>query len=138
MKMKLEMAAMELKFSNQIIMIYKEENNDYKTRVNSLENQMKSLQQVICKSLTKTQDNIAVQISSYSQLPQELLSLLRDNMNNEISSESYQNIKDEIEKHVTDDQTAITLKTLAENVFYGVAGNSMYQLITTVLSSLPK
>lgn len=138
MKMKLEMAAMELKFSNQILMMYKEENDDYKSRVNSLEIQMKSLQQVICQSLTKTQDNIAMQISSYSQLPQELLSLLRDNMNNEISTESYQNIKDEIEKHVTDDQTAVTLKTLAENVFYGVAGNSMYQLITTVLSSLPK
>ncbi|MCD6617839.1 cell division protein FtsZ [Aeromonas veronii] len=138
LKMKLEMAAMELKFNDRMLMLYKEKNNDYKARVSSLENQMHSLQQVICQSLTKSQDYISLQLSNYNDLPRELILLLHDNLNKDISTETYHHIKDEIEKHITDNQKAITLKKLAENVFYGVAGNSMYQLIVSILSTLPK
>ncbi|WP_429096877.1 hypothetical protein [Aeromonas media] len=129
---------MELKFNDRMLMLYKEENNDYKARVSALENQMYSLQQVICQSLTKSQDYISLQLSNYNDLPRELISLLHDNLNKDISTETYHHIKDEIEKHITDNQKAITLKKLAENVFYGVAGNSMYQLIVSILSTLPK
>jgi cell division GTPase FtsZ len=138
LQMKLDMVAMELKHSEKLLTLYQSENENYKYRVISLEDQMSELQRVICRSLTQSQEHLSLQLSNNNDLPQSLIHLLESNLNENISGVARQRIEDEVRKHVTDKNKAMSLHKLAENALYGVAGNSLYALIISILSTLPR
>ncbi|MGI1946181.1 cell division protein FtsZ [Shewanella glacialipiscicola] len=138
LQMKLDMAAMELKHSEKLLTLYQDDNKNYKSRILSLEEKMSELQRVICRSLTQSQEHLSLQLSSHYDLPQSLINLLESNLNENISGVACQRIEDEVRKHVTDKSKAMSLQQLAENALYGVAGNSLYALIISILSTLPK
>lgn len=138
LQMKLDMAAMELKHSEKLLTLYQDDNKNYKSRILSLEEKMSELQRVICHSLTQSQEHLSLQLSSHYDLPQSLINLLESNLNENISGVARQRIEDEVRKHVTDKSKAMSLQQLAENALYGVAGNSLYALIISILSTLPK
>ncbi|BFL83774.1 hypothetical protein LFREDSHE_22240 [Shewanella baltica] len=138
LQMKLDMAAMELKHSEKLLTLYQSENKNYKGRIISLEEQMSELQRVICRSLTQSQEHLSLQLSNHYDLPQSLIHLLESNLNENISGMARQRIEDEVRKHVTDKNKAMSLQQLAENALYGVAGNSLYALVISILSTLPK
>ncbi|BER96783.1 hypothetical protein [Vibrio cholerae] len=85
LQMKLEMAAMELKQNERMILLYQDENQSYKSRVTVLENQMVELQRTICNSLTYSQKQLSSQLSAYKNLPKSLLYLLENNAEKELS-----------------------------------------------------
>lgn len=138
LQMKLDMAAMELKHSEKLLTLYQDDNKNYKSRILSLEEKMLELQRVICRSLTQSQEHLSLQLSNHYDLPQSLINLLESNLNENISGVACQRIEDEVRKHVTDKSKAMSLQQLAENALYGVAGNSLYALIISILSTLPK
>ncbi|MBO2585499.1 cell division protein FtsZ [Shewanella algae] len=138
LQMKLDMAVMELKHNERLLTLYQSENNSYKNRVISLEEQMYELQRVIGSSLTQSQEHLSLQLSNQDELPRNLIHLLEINLKENIPDEARQRIEDDVRKYVTDNSKAMSLKTLAENAFYGVAGNSLYSLVISILSTLPK
>lgn len=137
-EMKLDMAAMELKHSERLLTLYQSENENYKNRIGSLENQMSELQRAICNSLTQSQKHLSLQLANQNNLPESLIHLLENNLNETISVVASQQIEDEVRKHITDKNKALSLYKLAENALYGVAGNSLYSLVISILSTLPK
>lgn len=138
LQMKLDMAAMELKHSEKFLMLYKRESEDYKSRVISLENQMHDLQRAICQGLTNSQANLSLQLSNANNLPLSLIKLLESNLIENIPDSSRQQIEEEIRRSITDTDKSLSLKQLANNAIYGVAGNSLYSLIISILNTLPK
>nr|AKN39861.1 Cell division protein FtsZ [Vibrio tasmaniensis] len=138
LQMKLEMAAMELKQNERMMLLYQNENQSYKSRLASLEDQMVELQRTICNSLTHSQKQLSSQFSTYKSLPKSLLYLLENNAEKELSELAKKQIEEEISKHITDNHKALTLKELADNALYGVAGNSLYSLIVSLLATLPR
>jgi len=138
LQMKLEMAAMELKHSENFLRLYKSENEDYKSRVISLENQMHDLQRTICQGLTNSQASLSLQLSNSNNLPLSLIKLLERNLIENIPDSSRQQIEEEIRRSITDTDKSLSLKQLANNAIYGVAGNSLYSLIISILNTLPK
>lgn len=135
---KLDIAELELKQNQMFLSLYESQNEDYKSRICSLEEQMIGLQQVICNSLSQSQKHLSLQLSNYKGLPQSLLALLESNINEDISDSVAYHIENEIKRHITDSHKAISLRSLADNALYGVAGNSLYSLIISVLATLPK
>ncbi|SON52938.1 cell division protein FtsZ [Vibrio tapetis] len=138
LQMKLEMAAMELRQNERLLLLYQCENDNYKSRVGTLEEQMIELQRSICNSLTKSQNHLSSQLSTYEDLPQSLLTLLEVNATENISVIASEKIEEEVRCHITDSHKALSLKEFANNTLYGVAGNSLYSLIISVLATLPK
>ncbi|MDG5899360.1 hypothetical protein E2650_05470 [Shewanella xiamenensis] len=138
LQMKLDMAAMELKHNERLLTLYQSESNNYKNRIISLEEQMYELQRVICRSLTQSQEHLSLQLSNHYDLPQSLIQLLESNLKENISDVARQRIEDEVRKFVTDKNKEMSLRELAVNALYGVAGNSLYSLVISILSNLPK
>lgn len=87
--------------------------------------------------MTYSQKQLSSQLSAYKNLPKSLLYLLENNAEKELSELAKKQIE-EISKHITDNHKALTLKELADNALYGVAGNSLYSLIVSLLATLPK
>jgi len=138
LNMKLEMAAMELKHNEKIICLYQSENNNYKGRITSLEEQMGVLQKTICDSLSYSQREVSLSFSAYRSLPDSLLHLLETNKEKELTELAKRQIKEQVDLHITDSDKAIKLRELADNVICGVAGNSLYSFIVSILATLPK
>ena len=138
LQMKLEMAAIELRQNERLLFLYQSENDNYKSRVGTLEEQMIELQRAICNSLTQSQKHLSSQLSTYEHLPQSLLILLENNAKENISVIASKQIEEEIRCHITDSHKALSLKEFAKNALYGVSGNSLYSLIISVLATLPK
>lgn len=138
LQMKLEMAAMELKHNQKLLQLYQNESSDYKSRLISLEAQISDMQHVICTSLTRSQNNLELQLSNYGDIPNSLLQLLEKNINKDLSNTVRQEIEHEVRKYVTKPKQVLSLKRLAENALYGVAGNSLYSLIMSILATLPR
>lgn len=138
LNMKLEMAAMELKHNEKIICLYQSENDNYKGRINSLEDKMGVLQKTICESLSYSQRELSSSFSAYRALPDSLLNLLENSKERELTELTKKQIKEEVYLHITDSNKAITLRELADNAIYGVAGNSLYSFILSILATLPK
>ncbi|RAL28166.1 hypothetical protein DOE54_13370 [Vibrio cholerae] len=88
--------------------------------------------------MTYSQKQLSSQLSAYKNLPKSLLYLLENNAEKELSELAKKQIEEEISKHITDNHKALTLKELADNALYGVAGNSLYSLIVSLLATLPK
>ncbi|HBC3487059.1 cell division protein FtsZ [Vibrio parahaemolyticus] len=136
-KMKLEMSEMELRHTQNMLHLYQSENENYKSRVLSLEHQMENLQSVICSSLSMSQNHMSSQLSFCNDLPENLIGIIEKYKNRKITDSDKHIIEQEIKKHVIDRHSNMELKKFAENSLYGMAGNALYNLIISVLSTLP-
>lgn len=137
-KMKLEFAELELKQNARLIANYEVLTGEYKQRITSLEDRVGELQKVICESLVTSQELQKLQLSRNDQLPLELVSLLKEHGYSEMTQDVKDAIELKVRREITTPEQASKLKTLALNTFYGVAGNSMYTLLTNILATLPR
>ncbi|MFW8630303.1 cell division protein FtsZ [Vibrio natriegens] len=137
-KMKLEFAELELKQNARLIANYEVLTGEYKQRITSLEDRVGELQKVICESLVTSQELQKLQLSRSDQLPLELVSLLKEHGYSEMTQDIKDAIELKVRREITTPEQASKLKTLARNTFYGVAGNSMYTLLTNILATLPR
>ncbi|HCG8513538.1 TPA: hypothetical protein NJ571_004463 [Vibrio parahaemolyticus] len=138
LQMKLEFAELELRQNARLIANYEAVTGEYRQRISSLENRMEDLQKVICDSLVTSQELQKIQLTQSEQLPLELVSLLKEYGSSEMTQDMKDSIELKIRREVKTQGQASKLKMLAENTFYGVAGNSMYTLLTGILATLPK
>ncbi len=138
LQMKLEFAELELRQNARLIANYEAVTGEYKQRISSLENRMEDLQKVICDSLVTSQELQKIQLTQSEQLPLELVSLLKEYGSSEMTQDMKNSIELKIRREVKTQGQASKLKILAENTFYGVAGNSMYTLLTNILATLPR
>lgn len=138
LKMKLEMAAMELRHNEKILFLYKSENDSNKIRITALEDQLKDLQKTINKSLSAAQSHISKQINSQKGIPSEIVKLINGNQDKELTENLKKIIEVEINKHKNDKSVLLSIKKLVENSVYGVTGNSLYTFILHVINNLPK
>jgi cell division GTPase FtsZ len=138
LQMKLEFAELELKQNARLIANYEALTGEHKQRIISLEDRVGELQKVICDSLVTSQALQKIQLTKNDQLPLELVSLLKEHSSSEITQDIKDSIELEIRREITTKEQASKLKALAENTFYGVAGNSMYALLMGILATLPR
>lgn len=137
-RMKLEFAELELRQNARLIANYEALTGEYRQRISSLENRMEELQKVICDSLVTSQELQKIQLIQSEQLPLELVSLLKEYGSSEMTQDMKDSIELKIRREIKTQGQASKLKMLAKNTFYGVAGNSMYTLLTSILATLPR
>ncbi|MBM4905399.1 hypothetical protein HYO34_22335 [Vibrio parahaemolyticus] len=138
LQMKLEFAELELRQNARLIANYEAVTGEYRQRISSLESRMEDLQKVICDSLVTSQELQKIQLTQSDQLPLELVSLLKEYGSLDMTQDIKDSIELKIRREVKTQGQASKLKMLAENTFYGVAGNSMYTLLTSILATLPR
>lgn len=138
LQMKLEFAELELRQNARLIANYEAVTGEYRQRISSLESRMEDLQKVICDSLVTSQELQKIQLTQSDQLPLELVSLLKEYGSSKMTQDMKDSIELKIRREVKTQGQASQLKVLAENTFYGVAGNSMYTLLTSILATLPR
>jgi hypothetical protein len=134
LEMKLEMAALELRNSEKILLMYQAENDNFRSRVENLETQLSELQKTICSSLSFAQRELSRELKKCKNLPGDLLDLIQDGIDNGLDDKTKELIESEVMRY----KTLITLRKLVENTVYGVSGNSVFSFIVSVLNSLPK
>ncbi|EGR1121857.1 cell division FtsZ family protein [Vibrio parahaemolyticus] len=138
LQMKLEFAELELKQNARLIASHESLTGEYRQRILSLEDRVGELQKVICDSLVTSQELQKLQLVKEEQLPMELVSLLKSHASSDLSPSVRDSIELQVRRDIKTKEQANSLKNLAENVFYGVAGNSMYTLLTNILATLPR
>tara|TARA_Y100000296_G_scaffold85988_1_gene124252 strand:- start:1051 stop:2745 length:1695 start_codon:yes stop_codon:yes gene_type:complete len=139
LELKLEMTSFELRQSEKILFLYKNQNEEYKERLNSLEKQMFELQSVLSKGLASSNQNLELLISKHEQIPSNLLSLLESNKDSELSKDTEQLIELHVRKLYGEKRSGfISLEDLVRNGVYGVAGNSLYNFLSSLINSFPK
>jgi len=138
LEMKLEMAALELRNSEKILLMYQAENDNFRSRVENLETQLSDLQKTICSSLSFAQRELSRELKKYKNLPGDLLGLIQDGIDNGLDDKTKELIETEVMRYKSDKDTLITLRKLVENTVYGVSGNTVFSFIVGVLNSLPK
>ncbi|MEZ9455839.1 cell division protein FtsZ [Vibrio sp. 10N.222.49.E4] len=138
LQMKLEFAELELRQNARLIANYETVTGEYRQRISSLEDRMEDLQKVICDSLVSSQELQKIQLTKSDQLPLELVSLLKEHGSSEMTQDMKDSIELKVRREIKNQGQASKLKMLAENTFYGVAGNSMYTLLTSILATLPR
>jgi hypothetical protein len=138
LEMKLEMAALELRNSEKILLMYQAENDNFRSRVENLETQLSELQKTICSSLSFAQRELSRELKKCKNLPGDLLDLIQDGIDNGLDDKTKELIESEVMRYKSDKDTLITLRKLVENTVYGVSGNSVFSFIVSVLNSLPK
>jgi cell division GTPase FtsZ len=138
LNMKLEMAAMELRHNEKIMLLYQNENKDKSKVIEANEKKILSLQDAIFNQLSVSQHQISTQIQSMSNLPDRLAKLIEANRNTELTENSKEIIRDEIEKEYANGDSLVSLRELVANSVYGVGGNSLFLFISQVINSLPK
>ncbi len=137
-EMKLEMAALELRNSEKLLLIYQAENDGFKSRVATLEEQLINLQNTISSSLTFTQRELSRELKKYNDLPGDLINLIQQGLDEGLDENTKYLIESEVKLYKNDGDTLSTLRKLAENTVYGVSGNSVFSFIVGVLNSIPK
>lgn len=138
LEMKLEMAAMELKHSEKLLVLYQSENSDLKSRLGGLEDQVAEMQKVISTSLSFTQRELSRELKKHRGLPESLLFLIQGALENGLDDKSKELIETEVGRLRNDEEALSGLRRLVENTVYGVSGNAVFSFIVSVLNSLPK
>ncbi|WP_273859408.1 cell division protein FtsZ [Photobacterium sp. GSS17] len=138
LQMKLEFAELELKQNARLIASYETVAGEYRQRITSLEDRVGELQKVICDSLVTSQELQKMQLNNNDQLPLELVTLLKKYGASEMTQDVKDSIELKVRREITTQEQASKLRALAENTFYGVTGNSMYTLLTSILATLPR
>ncbi|KDE39792.1 Cell division protein FtsZ [Nitrincola lacisaponensis] len=138
LEMKLEMAALELRNSEKILLMYQAENDGFRSRVESLESQLSDLQSTICSSLSFAQRELSRELEKYQGLPENLINLIQSGIDNGLDDKTKYLIETEVQRYRDDKNTLITLRKLVENTVYGISGNTVFSFIVGILNSLPK
>lgn len=140
LEFKLEMTSLELKQNEKLLGIYKNQNDEYKERLNTLEVQVSTLHNALAKGLSNSNENLQKLISSHEKIPDSLLNLLKSKEAEIVLNEEVKNhIKSEVIKlHSNDKQAFLSFNDLVKNGVYGVTSNSLYNFLITIIQSLPK
>jgi cell division GTPase FtsZ len=139
LEFKLEMTSMELRQNEKLLLIYQDQNSEYKGRLDSLEQQVHTLQKALSSGLTSSNKNLKSLISKHEQIPSSLLKLLEAHKKSELSQDTIENIELKIRKLYAEDRVGFfSLTNLIKNGLYGVAGNSMYNFLINLVQTLPK
>jgi cell division GTPase FtsZ len=139
LEFKLEMTSMELRQNEKLLLIYQDQNSEYKGRLDSLEQQVHNLQKALSSGLTSSNRNLKSIISKHEQIPSNLLKLLEAHNKSELSQDTIENIELKIRKLYAEDRAGFfSLSDLIKNGVYGVAGNGMYNFLINLVQTLPK
>jgi len=138
LKMKLEMAALELRNSEKILLMYQTDNSSFKERISSLEGQLDHLQKTICAGLTRSQRDISSQLRRKDVIPKELIDLIQNASKIELTDRRKEEIQNTIQPYKQEKAVIDGLREFLESTVHGVTGNAAYSFILSLLNTLPK
>lgn len=139
LELKLETAALEIRHNERLLLMYQEQNSDYKLRLDRVEEQLFSLQKSLSDGLSSTNKSMASLISKQEQLPNGLIETINEFKNREIPDEVSELIKSKVEELYQNDRKGfLSFSDLVKNGVYGVVGNSMYSFLIQLINTVPK
>lgn len=140
LKMKLELAAMEIRHNQNIINLYKHEKELANTRIDKLEIEIKNLHDIIGQSL-KDSNKITLSTINLNKLSiQSSLKTIEEILNkNLLSKEDQEALIKFINAINNTDQSALSkIHQLFINTIYGITGNTAYDFLIKLISTMPK
>jgi cell division GTPase FtsZ len=139
LNMKLEIAGLELRQNQKIITLYESEVSNSKTRIDNLESQVKMLNDTLCKGLILSQNNLGVNLNQSAEVITSIKALVDEVVKNGLTKEREVLLKDNIElAHKQGFSISAEIDALIKNTIYGVAGNSVFNYLQSLLVALPK
>jgi len=139
LNMKLEIASLELRQNQKIISLYESEMNNSKTRIDSLELQVQTLNNALCKGLVLSQQNLEINLNQSANVLTSIMTLVDEAIKDGLTKDNKTLLKDKIEfAHKQDSSISSEIDSLIKNTFYGVAGNTVFNYLQSILLALPK
>lgn len=139
LELKLETAALEIRQNERLLLMYQEQNSDYKLRLDRVEEQLYRLQKSLSDGLSSTNKSMASLIAKQEQLPNGLIETINEFKHRELPDEVSDLIERKVKELYQNDRSGfLSFSALVKNGVYGVVGNSMYSFLIQLINTVPK